>query len=153
MFSIAKFKRKEVPIKRKSNGSIKGNVTTKYYNNSNQPRLMYNLYDYLNHDIYLRFFESDKIGNNGVYSDDKTVNNEKINFSSSTNLTSFSNQWFTRLKGGTFHQGGSINPGGVIHVPANSTWNSEAINGKAHKTIEVTSPGLGEITVKLAYEE
>jgi len=150
---FSKFKRKEVPIKRKSNGSIKGNVTTKYYNNSNQPRLMYNLYDYLNHDIYLRFFESDKIGNNGVYSDVKTVNNEKINFSSSTNLTSFSNQWFTRLKGGTFHQGGSINPGGVIHVPANSTWNSEAINGKAHKTIEVTSPGLGEITVKLAYEE
>lgn len=148
------WKRNQVAIKRKSSGAVKGTPTQKSYKNAGVVT-MYDLFNIVNHDIYLRFFEIDKNGNNGVYDSIKNFNNFTISFPNGTGLPimDMSEEWFTRLKGGTFHQGGSINPGGIIHVPAGITWpNTETINGKPHKTIEVTSPGNGEITVKLAYE-
>ncbi|MDP2174790.1 MAG: hypothetical protein Q8K70_02655 [Bacteroidota bacterium] len=149
-----KWNRNQIPIKRKSSGTAKGTITQKSFQN-NGIKTMYDLFDINNHDIYMRFFEIDKSGNNGKYDTIKNSNNQVISFPVGSNtIRSMSNEWFIRVKGGTFHQGGTINPGGILHVPAGTTWpNTEVINGKSHRTIEVTSPGLGEITVKLAYEE
>jgi hypothetical protein len=58
-----------------------------------------------------------------------------------------------RTKGGTFYTFNGTNPvQGVLTAPANSTWTPETIGGKACMVAEFTTPGLNEITVKLAYE-
>jgi hypothetical protein len=41
--------------------------------------------------------------------------------------------------------------GGIMYIPANSTWQSESIGGIPHMSITITNPS-GEITAKLAYE-
>lgn len=139
-----KWKRRQVPIKRKSSGSLKGTVTEKSLHDSGL-RAMYNKFDWVNHDIYMHFWESDNRG---------TFNQQQITEPSGSNITfnsSFDNLWKRKHKTGTFHQGG-FGFGGIIEIPRNSSWTPETIGGKAHMVIEATSPGQNEITVKLAYE-
>ncbi|MEN9344662.1 MAG: hypothetical protein RLZZ60_131, partial [Bacteroidota bacterium] len=59
--------------------------------------------------------------------------------------------WYAHSKGGTFQSGGIFNQGGLIYIPKGSSWTPEVINGVSYMTIIATSPGQGEITVKLAY--
>lgn len=140
-----KWKRRQVPVKRKSNGALKGTATQKSYLNQGI-KTLYNKYDSAVHDIYMHFWEDDRHGD--LNTDQiKDQNGNVITFANS-----FDGNWSNRTKGGTFHKGGGFDFEGLIFIPKNSVWTYEIIDGKPHMSIEAKTPGLEEITVKLAFE-
>jgi hypothetical protein len=137
---FGKWRRKEVPVNRKN---LKGSVTIKEY--SGISKVMYKKFNYTVHDIYISITELDfRKRKSDIIQNE---NNEDIELSSK-----YHGVWTLENIGGTFHKGGIFDWGGLIYIPANSTWGSEIIDGEPHKTLTACTPH-GEITIKLSYKE
>lgn len=150
-FLYMKFKRNEVPQIRR--GRSRGDVTEKPFSNASSNTEFMRNYDNLNDDIFIRFYELDYSAT-PVKSDIEDCGSNPLNI----NTAFYSNQWWTVSKGGSFGTGtdpncSGTNNLGIIHVPAGFTgWQAETIQGITYMTSIFTTPGLGEISVKLGFE-
>jgi hypothetical protein len=100
---------------------------------------MYDKFNYSTDDIYILISERDrkqeKVGSL-VRSDNSPIHI----------FGKYRGYWHIRNKGGTFHTGGNFPWGGIIHIPANSTWITEG-----SKNVITASTPHGEIKIKLSF--
>jgi hypothetical protein len=136
------WRKKHVPRQRNSN--LKGNAMAKIY--KWRSGYMWDMFNPDIHDIYLLFWEHDKFGR-------LTVEQAETDDDQPIQLNGNDFYWLTSALGnaGTFHKDGSFKQGGLIHIPAGSTWEDDP-NDPSRMIITAKSPGLEEIEVKLGYK-